>query len=157
MYIFYRKVVVGVFVLINLIFFFSLLGAFTSVFITAPYENLAENILEDIGFAKQLKNADGVITGVGSATGDVEDRIKDILKIQQNEDEEKFESTLYSGFVKLMSQILRIFVFIASIFSLLTCLYFRYSFAGIREATKLKHRVDELENNYKLLITNYEK
>jgi hypothetical protein len=142
-FVFYRRVILLTHFLITLLFSISLIGATSAVFLQDAYYTITENIFEETFFAQQLKYADGTLESVASIPGDIVDSIEDLF----GEDEEKTEVDiqLYSSFITFVGNIFRIFVFTISLIVMIFTTYFRYSFAGLREYSKLQKRVKALE------------
>ncbi|MEP7103973.1 MAG: hypothetical protein ABI721_04675 [Candidatus Dojkabacteria bacterium] len=149
-FIFYRKVIHVAFVFITIIFFFSLISTIAAIFMPQLFQTGTEFLVKDTAFAVQLKNFDGTITEIGKLPTGVLNNIQNFFN-QNNNSTSEFKSDLYNQFVIFVAGVLRIGVLVLGLFLMAISIYIRYSYSGLNESIKLKHRVDELENQLQML------
>ena len=148
----YRKVIKITFTALTLIFFVSLAGVLSSVFVPKFYQNISERIFRDNIFAVQLEYFDNTLTDFSKVPNDLKQKIENVFRKNKKDiKDEKFETQIYEQFIVLMGNILRFFIFSISFIGLITTTYLRYAFAGVSESIKLKKEIDDLKSRLNAL------
>lgn len=148
MYIFYSRVILFLSVFLSVVFFLSLAGLITPIFTPGIYNSFVENLFNDAPLAEQFIKADESLNSVvgtsSEVRNDIERGINDLLGRETGE-QNVADFSIYDSTISLLAGILRFFIFILSFVVAMFSVYVRYSYAGVIESNKLKHRVTELE------------
>lgn len=152
-FIFYKRIVVASFLLLNIIFALSLLSSLAALFAPFVFTAATESFLSNSSFGMQLQSADNTIKNVGNIPNDLKNRIEDLFNREEQSNQSDLAETpgLYVTFVNFISGLLRIFTLILATIVMVVSVYIRYAFGGLKETSRLEIRNTELEKRIQAL------
>lgn len=147
-FVFFKRIILATHILITIGFFLSLVIALSVLLLPNVYSSITSSIFDDSFFGMQLQNIDNTLTDLVKAEEGLKSTIQDFFGNSGGEDiidTDRASAELYPHFINLITTILRAFLLLLALSSMIVCTYLRYAFAGLHEVRLLEKRVEKLE------------
>ncbi len=143
-YLGYQYIIRGAALIVNALFILGLIGALSVVFLADSYQKISINYLGSQYIGQQLLKLDSALLDTQESIDQINLYNPFVSKDEDSKDE-KWEAFLFQATSNLIGDLLKLFILIISLLSMILSIYLKYTITGYVDSTKLQKQIDELE------------